>query len=198
MRWLPVLPFLSAEILPGIGWTTPALVAVPAIPGWVSLHLPHSWLMYCCCSTSSFLPFWQWCGQKQPINLFRLWASMPDPESPVCTCNTCNSNVICHPGVRCFGHGTLHSKNTFRCLTEVWGFLWSFIIIITGFFWPSKSFFLSSPPEEYVQQLKEKAGWSMQAVSSVGAAGREEGQQESCDSTWLLLSISLCGHHCWN
>lgn len=57
-------------------------------------------------------------------------------------------------------------------------------------------FFLSSPPEEYVQQLKEKAGWSMQAVSSVGAAGREEGQQESCDSTWLLLSISLCGHHC--
>lgn len=42
-------------------------------------------------------------------------------------------------------------------------------------------FFSSSPPEEHAQQLNEKAGWSMQTVSSVGAAGREEGQQESCD-----------------
>lgn len=42
-------------------------------------------------------------------------------------------------------------------------------------------FFFSSPSEEYAQQLKEKAGWSMQTVSSVRAAGREEGQQESCD-----------------
>lgn len=51
---------------------------------------------------------------------------------------------------------------------------------------PNPTFFPSSPPEEHAQELKEKAGWSRQAVSSVGAAGREEGQQEGCDRTPAL------------
>lgn len=197
MRWLTVFCFLLAEIPPRIDWTILALVAAPTIPGWVSLHLPHSWLMYCCCSTSAFLPFWQGCGPKQPINLLRLWASVPDPGSPVCTCNTCNSNMICPPGLRCFGLWTLHPKKYIQLfdrslrfsLKFYYNFHWVF------FFGTSKSyvFFFSSPSEEHAQQLKEKAGWSMQIVSSVGAAGREAGQQEGCGRARASCPQLPCG-----
>lgn len=124
---------------------TLALVSASFISGWLS-YLPHSWPIYCCCSTSSFLPSWQRCGQKQPINLFSLWASVLDPGSPVCTCNTCNPQVICHPGVRYFGFWTWHPKKYIQlCLTEIWGFLWNSIIVFPGFFLTFQILFFSHP-----------------------------------------------------
>lgn len=188
----PVPVPISRSSPRNIAEQTPALVAAPFVSGWLSLHLPHSWPKYCRYSTSSFLPSWQWCRQKQPINMFSFWASVLDPDSSACTCNTCNSQWSVIQEWDASGFELCIPEKPF---SSVWQrsqrlslkLYYCFHCVFFDLPNPFCFVFVFSLPEQHAQHLKDKAGWCTQALSSIGVAGREEGA-----AGWLWQSICGC------
>lgn len=190
----PVPVSISRSASRNMAEQTPALVAAPLISGLLSLYLPYSWPKYCCCSISSFLPSWQWCREG---NLYI--CLLLDPGFPAYTCNACNPQVICHPGVRCFRLWTLHPKRYVQlCLTEVWGFLWNSIIVFTRAFLTFKILFSLTP--RTACSASKGQSWPRQTAFEQGKRCWERGRAAGWlwQHMWLLPSISPCGRHVWN
>lgn len=79
-------------------------------------------------------------------------------------------------------HSALFDRHLRLSLKLHYCFPWVFLTFQILFFF--------SPPEQRAQHRKDKAGWGTQALSSVGAAGREEGQQDGCERAHTATALN--------
>lgn len=89
----------------------------------------------------------------------------------------------------------MHPRKTIQlCLAEISKALSETLLLFSlCFFDLLNTFcfvFVFSPPEQHAQHLKDKAGWCTQALSSIGVAGREEGQQDDCDRAHVAAALN--------